>query len=349
MLTSHRQPSPARAMRFGALACALGLAALLAPLSRAGDTKAKPAELEPPKAFTKAAPESVEDLKAIQEHVARVVKKAMPAVVNVRVGPAQGSGVIISEDGYVLTAGHVSGRPGQDVTLNLPDGTKFKGKTLGRNGGIDSGLIKITEKGKFPFVEMGKSGEVKAGEWCMAIGHPGGMQPGRSPPVRLGRVLRSGPTLIQSDCTLVGGDSGGPLFDMRGRVIGIHSRISQGIDINIHVPVDTYRETWDRLVAGESWGSGFGGGFAQGGPWLGVNRDDNARVCRIASVAPKSPAEKAGLRDGDVIVVFNGQKIGTFDDLADQVSRCKIGQPVAVEVQREDQMMTFKVEIGKRP
>ena len=209
------------------------------------------ADLKLPPALDKVMPESLEDLKAIEAHVETLVKKVMAAVVNVRIG-AQGSGVVISEDGLVLTAGHVSGQPGRDCTLTFADGKQVKGKSLGQNKSADSGLIKIVDAGKYPFCEMGKSSELKKNQWCMAIGHPGGLKPGRLPPVRLGHISSPGGNFITTDCTLVGGDSGGPLFDMYGKVIGIHSRIGNQITANMHVPVDIYRQEWERLVKGES-------------------------------------------------------------------------------------------------
>src|ERR1019366_5408007 len=106
----------------------------------------KPLTDKLPAAFGKISPESVADLKAIQEHVAKVVEQVSPTVVSVRVGGSFGSGVIVSKDGYVLTAGHVSGAPGRDVVIHFHNkkGTA-KGKTLGGNHGIDSGMIKITD------------------------------------------------------------------------------------------------------------------------------------------------------------------------------------------------------------
>ena len=208
-------------------------------------------------------PRNPDDLASIEKHVQRVVERVTPAVVGIIVGPGQGSGVIISEDGYVLTAGHVSGKPDQKCTIIMPNGETLKGKTLGQNTGIDSGLVKITDekaKGrKFPFLDMGKSIELTKGQWVIAIGHPGGFRLNRTPVVRVGRVLLAEPFLIRTDCTLVGGDSGGPLFDMRGNVVGIHSRIGgKEITENVHVPVDTYRQTWAKLTKGESWGGQFG-------------------------------------------------------------------------------------------
>src|SRR5262249_60443961 len=95
-----------------------------------------------------------------------------PAVVNVKIGMGQGSGVIVSADGYILTAGHVSGPPNRTVEISLADGRKVKGKTLGVNRSIDSGMIKIISEGKWPHVELGDSGALKKGQWCLAVGHP---------------------------------------------------------------------------------------------------------------------------------------------------------------------------------
>lgn len=211
-----------------------------------------------------AAPENVDDLIGIEKHVQRVIERVTPAVVGIRVGPGSGSGVIINEEGIVLTAGHVSGKPGQDAVIILPNGKQLKGKTLGQNKGIDSGMIKIVggdndKKEKYPFLDMGKSADLKTGQWVIAIGHPGGFRPNRTPVVRVGRILTTNQFLIQTDCSLVGGDSGGPLFDMNGKVIGIHSRIGgKEITENVHVPVDTFKQTWDRLAKGESWGGQLG-------------------------------------------------------------------------------------------
>jgi S1-C subfamily serine protease len=206
-----------------------------------------------------ATPTTVEELREIEAHVAKVVAKVMPAVVGVRVGPGQGSAVIVKDDGTLLTAGHVSGMPGQKGTVIRPGSVMHKGKSLGKNGGIDSGMMKILDEGKYPFAEIGKSADLKPGQWVIAIGHPGGFRPNRTPVVRVGRILVTTPFLIRTDCTLVGGDSGGPLFDMHGRVIGIHSRIGGfAITENVHVPIDTFVETWDKLAAGDNWGGQLG-------------------------------------------------------------------------------------------
>lgn len=298
-----------------------------------------------PPAFSKKAPESIKDLQEIQAHVQTLVKKTMPATVGIRIGASSGSGVIIDKEGHVLTAGHVSGEPNRDCQIILPDGRKLKAKTLGANRGIDSGLIQITDKGDFPFIEMGDSSEPKRGDWCLAIGHPGGFQTGRAPVVRLGRILELNPNFIRTDALLVGGDSGGPLFDMDGKVIAIHSRIGNSLFANIHVPVNTYRETWERLAKAEVWGGPLGGSDA----YLGVQMDSIAKGCRVQVVAPESPAAKAGLQVNDLITKLDKLVIGTAEDLVNQIRNKRPGNEVSLEIRRGDETVVLRVVLGKRP
>jgi serine protease Do len=315
-----------------------GLAVPPAPAAAAEDSKA---------ALDKPAPENVDDLKAIQAQVQEVLRKVVPCTVAVRVGPASGSGVIIRADGYVLTAGHVSGQPDRDVTLILADGRRVKGKTLGANRDIDSGLIKITEEGTWPFAEMGASADLKPGQWCVATGHPGGYRTGRTPVVRLGRVLNVSDQVVQSDCALVGGDSGGPLFDLHGRVIGIHSRIGGPITANLHVPVNTYRDTWDRLAKAELWGNRFGG-RGSGEASLGLRLDREGKDCRVTRVVPGTPADRAGFKVDDVITKFDSQKVASSEDLGGLIRRKRPGDEVAVEVRRGQEVVTLKLVFGQR-
>ena len=324
-----------------ALAFLLLTLALLAPAAPvlADDQPA----VKLPAVFDKGAPESVEDLKAIQEQVRKVLEKVIPCTVGIRIGAAQGSGVIVSKDGYVLTAGHVSGTPGKDCQIVLPDGKTVKAKTLGLNKAIDSGMIKIVEEREWAFVDMGTSGDLKPGAWCIATGHPGGFKTGRSPVVRVGRILNNSKSAMTTDCTLVGGDSGGPLFDMQGRVIAIHSRIGGTITANVHVPIDTYRETWDRLVKAESIN-----GMGTPEAYLGVQGDPDGKGCVIAGVQPASPAEKAKLQANDVILKMDGQKVETFDDLGGLIKKKKPGDEVTLDVRRGEENLSLKVKLGTK-
>jgi serine protease Do len=327
------------------LVAVLGALVLASSLSAASGP-AKTSKEELPAVLDKEAPASIEDLKTIQQHVKKVLKKVVPATVGIQVGGASGSGVIIDAEGHVLTAGHVSGKPDRDCVILLPDGKRLKGKTLGQNTGIDSGLIKITDKGNWPFVKMGDASKLKKGQWCLSVGQPGGFKPGRSPVVRLGRILMANKSVIQSDCTLVGGDSGGPLFDMEGKVIGIHSRIGSRIIDNLHVPVNTYRDTWDRLVRSDSWGGFFGRSER---PYLGVGFARETNDLEVTDVYDDTPAAKAGLKVGDVVVAIDGKKLRERKDLADYLGTKKIGDEVTIAIERDKKPMSIKVKLGKRP
>lgn len=293
-------------------------------------------------------PQSVDDLKLIQKQTQRVIQRAMPAVVAVQVGGAFGSAVIVSEDGLVLTAGHVVGRPGQAVRFIFPDGTTARGKTLGMYREIDSGMMQITDPGPWPYVEMASAGEIETGQWVVAIGQPGGFDGDRSPPVRLGRVLFANDEVINTDCTLVGGDSGGPLFNMRGQVVGIHSRIGRRITDNFHVPISTYRATWERLVAGELWGAPLGSEqVAESRPLLGVAADPRATRCELTEVFPGMPAARAGVQVGDIVQKYNGKPVETFDDLVRYVYSSEPRDGVKLEIKRGDEVVEVEVYLSR--
>lgn len=304
-----------------------------------------------PPAFDKKVPETVQDLQQIENHVQKLVEKVMPATVCLRIGTAQGSGVIVNRDGYILTAGHVSGAANQNAVIILPDGSRLRGRTLGANNGIDSGMVLITDKVNFPFVEMAKSAGLAKGQWCLSLGHPGGYKPGRPPVVRLGRLQDVNEKVLVSDCSLVGGDSGGPLFDMHGRVIGIHSRIGGKVSSNLHVPIDTYRETWGELAAGKVWGNTTIPLFDFGKPaeaYLGVRATPDKKALKIEAVTAGSPAEKAGLKANDVILKIDNQPVATNDELGALLKGRRPGAQITVNVQRGTEMIAINVTLGKR-
>jgi serine protease Do len=302
--------------------------------------------------LVKDAPEDRTDLWIMQEHVKRISREVIPCTVGIVIGGAQGSGVIVSPDGYVMTAGHVSGEANRSATLILPDGRTVRGRTLGANRGIDSGMVKILDPhpggGDWPCVEMGRSKPLVRGQWVICTGHPGGYQRGRPPVLRLGRIQDPGATAIVTDCTLVGGDSGGPLFDLEGRVIGINSRIAGPLTANIHVPVDTFHDTWDRLAKSDVWG-GPGPSSRGGGPFVGIVVGQESDVCKVVQVAPDSPAAKAGVKVGDVIKSFAGQPVKNNQEFVSLVGKKKPGEKVSVVLLRDNQTVTLDIVVGRRP
>ena len=239
---------------------ALNFFALLGSLSSALAADAPKVAAAPPVATapqnsvpsdTVPPPKDVADLRSLEAKVQAVVAKVVVATVCIDMGGSQGSGVIVSKDGIVMTAGHVVGKPGQKVTFRFADGKTANGITLGLNASVDSGLMRITDKGDWPFVAKGVSSNLKVGSWCVTVGHPLGYHPGRPPVVRIGRVLRNEMNVLQTDSPIVSGDSGGPVFDLDAKVIGINSRIGGGIDQNLHVPSDVFTRDWQTLLTGE--------------------------------------------------------------------------------------------------
>lgn len=293
------------------------------------------------------APESIEELKALQANVKRVVDKTTACTVGVQIGLGAGSGVIVSEDGLVLTAAHVSGDPGKDCTIILPDGTRVKGKTLGTNDKMDSGMIQITDKGpkdgKWPYLNVGKSTDLKKGQWLVALGHPGGWKKDRPPVARLGQVQDNAKELVRTSCTLVGGDSGGPLFDLEGNVVGIHSRIGYTLASNIHVPADAFKTEWERLVKGEQIGKP----TKPSGAIIGVEFEEGTAP-KLKQVYEDGPAESGGLKAGDVITEFDGKEVSTADDIRAILRKKKPGDVVTVVIQRGTKTLEKSITLGKR-
>ncbi len=204
-------------------------------------------------AFAKTVPISVGDLRAIERHIKALAARVSPAVVAVEIGSGSGSGVVVSADGLVLTAGHVCGRLGRSVRFTFPTGKTARGKTVGVDFESDTGFMKITDRGSWPHAAMGDLEQARIGDWVLALGHPGGFDQRRSLVVRSGRIIQLADDALQTDCTIAPGDSGGPLFDMHGRVIGIHSAISYSVSDNFHVAITEFYHTWEVLAKGADW------------------------------------------------------------------------------------------------
>jgi serine protease Do len=356
--------------RLARLTMSSGLAALLIVAAAAFAADPEPTPKWDPSRAT--VPEGIDELKSLQSTVKAVVEKCTPATVAVLYSTdssaSAGSGVIVSEDGLVLTAAHVirdyekakkgglEGKAlpfeaGKPVLIQLPDGKKVKGKTLGINAGMDSGMVQITDKppdgGKWPFCPIEKSAGLAKGQWVVSLGHPNGPRDGRPPVARLGRIQSNNKTALRTDCTLVGGDSGGPLFDLRGNVIGIHSSIGPfTLAQNMHVPADQFKNDWDKMLAGE-WvdkpapkpvPAAFGVIFAE-------NEEDDAW---LREVIEGEPAEKAGLKPGDTITKFNDTVVKSVKQFRKLMEGQKPGDKVRITARRGIEILTFTVTLSKR-
>jgi serine protease Do len=295
----------------------------------------------------------LEDLAKIQSKVESVSSKVMPstvALISEETG-SSGSGVITTADGLILTAAHVI-QGAEELMVVFPNGAQVKGKVLGANYSKDIGMVKIINPGPWPFVGMGASKPLQAGDWVIALGHSAGFDAARTPPVRFGRVVSKGPgNFLTTDCTLIGGDSGGPLFDLDGKIIGINSSIGLSLTNNNHAGIDGFRQDWDRLVAGEAWGQLQMNPFANPEmPVLGIGAQDGRGKggVTVGEVAPRSPAAAAGLRIGDVIEQLDDKPIRNFRELTVLLAKREAGDQIKLQVKRDSRSSEINVTLARR-
>jgi len=262
-----------------------------------------------------------------------------------------GSGFIISNDGYILTNAHVIDKT-DVVTVKLTDKRQFKAKVIGADVYTDVALIKIDAK-DLPSVKIGNPASVEAGEWVAAIGAPFGFESSVTVGVvsAKGRLLPNGSYVpfIQTDVAVNPGNSGGPLFSTSGEVIGINSQIySQTggyMGISFAIPIDIAIGISDQLRASGKVVRGRIGVQLQEltqdiATSLGMKESEGALV---AAVQRGGPADKAGIRPGDVVVGYNGQPVQTTADLARLVGGTKPGTTVTAQVQREGKTVEVKI------
>ncbi|HWL10599.1 MAG TPA: trypsin-like peptidase domain-containing protein [Planctomicrobium sp.] len=301
-----------------------------------------------PSVFTLPAPRNGAELKAIQDHVTQQFPTWAESTVNLAVGgrrgAAQGSGVIVSPEGLILTAAHVSGAPGQPVTITTHDGKSYPGITLGRNTTLDASLVRFEDPSRrdWPAAPVAMKAAVE-GDWCAVLGHPGGYQSDRGVVLRLGRVILQNKWLIQTDCELIGGDSGGPLFNMRGEVIGINTRIGESTEFNIHVPIEVYTRDWKRLVDSEDFRT-------HSGAYLGLSGvpAPSGEGLLVEKLTPGEAAENQGIRVGDILLTCQGEKITDLAQLTELIGRRFPGQTAQITLRRNGETLTVTPRLGMR-
>jgi serine protease Do len=298
----------------------------------------------------KKAPESRKDLEAIQMAVNHALPKARAATVAIEIKEGAGSGVIISPDGLILTAAHVATGVKKKVSIILEDGTRLKAETLGLVADKDAAMIQITEKGVYPFVDIERAETTRLGDWVFALGHSGGFDKERGAVVRLGRLVRIAASTFQSDCMLIGGDSGGPLFDLSGKLVGIHSRVGQQLQVNMHVPMTEFIANWEGMSKAEFIGEG---PFAQkpekGNGFLGLATDARpGGGLRVTKVGRKSPAEEAGIKEGDVLLKMNDVALEKREQMQGLLKEMSAGDTLSFQTERGGKPKTFTLSLGER-
>jgi serine protease Do len=270
---------------------------------------------------------------------------------------SQGSGFIIAPDGLILTNAHVV-EGAKKIIVRLVDKREFEASVIGQDPHTDVAAIKIPVKDSLPALPLGNSDELQVGEWVMAVGNPFGLDSSVSSGIVSAKGRHLGQAydrLIQTDASLNPGSSGGPLINLEGRVVGISKAIvSHGggnIGISFATPINLIKEILPQLQASGKVTRGWAGlaiqeitpGLADS---LGLHKPDGALV---AGVVQGGPAERSGVRTGDVILEFDGKKVIDAMDLPLWIARTPIDQNVALRIQRERQELRVTLRVSPMP
>ena len=290
---------------------------------------------------------ALQQLIQIEASIQRVVQQNMDACVAIFDGSGIGSGVIVSPDGLILTAGHVMSTDLREYEVYFSNGKTALATRLGRNLDIDSGMIKL-KGGNWPHVKLGSSAAMKKGDWVVSLGHSGGFELGRKPPVRSGRLLKVKGHQLITDAVLIGGDSGGPLFNLKGELVGIHSSIGDAVSQNRHARIEEFVQDWDRLKRGESWGALpelVTNELPEKKAQLGVKLDLMSDRAKINSVKRGSPADRIGLRPNDVVIQFDGEMITDGRHLIRAVQKHVPADTCFIKIDRNDEILDLEVRL----
>lgn len=264
-----------------------------------------------------------------------------------------GSGFVISADGFILTNDHVVDGA-DEITVKLSDGREFEGEVRGLDPKLDLALIKIDAGEDLPVAKLGESDSIKVGEWVMAIGNPFGLEQTVTVGIvsAKGRVIGAGPydDFIQTDASINPGNSGGPLFNMQGEVIGINTAIvAGGQGIGFAIPVNMAKQIIPQLRDD---------GHVKRG-WLGVTIQaldaelansfglEKPHGALINEIVKDSPADRAGMQRGDILLAYNGELIEELSDLPRLVAATPVDKTVKVKIFRDGQEREVKVTIGE--
>ena len=264
-----------------------------------------------------------------------------------------GSGFVMNRDGYILTNNHVV-EDADQIKVKLTTGKEYDGKIIGRDPKTDLALIKINASSDLQPLNLGNSDDLKVGSWVVAVGSPFGLEQTVTAGIvsAKGRVIGSGPydNFIQTDASINPGNSGGPLINMKGEVVGINTAIiASGQGIGFAIPINMAKEIAPQLQEK--------GHVTRG--WLGVSiqevtpalaksfdlKEKNGAL--VAQVVSGSPAEKAGIEQGDVVVEFDGKEVTDSKDLPRIVASTPIGKAVTIKLLRNGKALDRQVKVGE--
>ncbi|MEU8078577.1 trypsin-like peptidase domain-containing protein [Catellatospora citrea] len=282
-----------------------------------------------------------------------VAKAMQPSVVNISTGSGEGSGIVLTEDGYILTNNHVvAGAQNQDVTVTLSSGKKVPAKVVGTDPRTDLGVVKANTNG-LTLAPFGDSDQVAVGDTVLAIGSPLGLRgsvtagiiSARDRTISVGEGRSTSLSgLLQTDAPINPGNSGGALVNTKGEVIGINTAIATNgssdgnIGVGFAIPSNKAKGIAEQIMNGKPVSH----------PYLGVSvTASNEGGAAVSAVTENSPANKAGLQKGDIISKFNGKIINDSDDLVSAVQSGTVGQQVTVEFTRNGEAKTATVTLGE--
>jgi putative serine protease PepD len=283
-----------------------------------------------------------------QEPAAAVAKALLPTVVEIRHGSGVGSGFVYDENGYIMTAAHVIADV-SEVEVRLYDGTRLQGEVLGTDEPNDVGVVKVDRTG-LKAAPLGVGQDLQVGQLAIAIGSPFGLNETVTAGIisSTDRVLDDGREVIQTDAPINPGNSGGVLADRQGRVIGINSAIRPGdnsngnVGIGFAVPIDIAARSAKAIVEGKTVEIGYLG--VQMAPPTG-NQDG----VLVQVVTPGSPAEQAGLQEGDLVVAIDGQAVSTTGELGARIRSHQPGDKISLQVVRGGNDTTITATLTQRP
>ena len=311
------------------------------------------------------------EIARLNDHLGQLAERLKPGLVQVRIQRAQpptgeghepgppdeprrttGSGFLIRQDGLLVTNAHVVGDATR-IQVRLQDGRRFEGTLVGKDTRVDLALVKIDGARGLPVLPLGDSNRLRVGEFVLALGHPFGLEQ----TVSFGIVSRKGAPLrvaapgfdfIQTDASVNPGNSGGPLVNMAGEVVGVNSMAARNGSIGFAIPVNLVKSLLPQLVekGKVEWG------------WLGVGIDEiseedlaklglkEARGVVIRRVMPGEPADKGGVKANDVILSVDGARVDTPRDLQRMIATAPVGKIVKLTVVREGQEKDLSVMVG---
>jgi putative serine protease PepD len=291
-------------------------------------------------------------IQAGDEPVAAVAKALLPTVVQIEVdqGGQQGlgSGFVYDKNGYILTAAHVVGNADQ-VTVRLSDGSRLRGQVVGTDDVNDVAVVKV-DRDNLKAAPLAIGVPLQVGQLAVAIGSPFGLDDTVTAGVvsATNRILQgAGREVIQTDAPINRGNSGGLLADREGRVIGINDAIAAGgnggnVGIGFAIPIDVAAKSAEAIVQGRPVQTGY----------LGVSMSDptgGQAGALVQRVEPDSPAAKAGLRVGDLVVAIDGKAVESYDELASQIRSHKPGDKVTLKVVRDGSETEVAATLAQRP